>query len=352
MHTVREALTDLDPPPDLVVITTLMTYWYPGARAASELVRTIWPDTPVVLGGVYATACPEHAESLDSFDLILSGPLEAEDNWRSLWRLLKSEPPALPEDAGLTFFRQGYPSPQYSFLLASRGCPLSCTYCASGILYPGLARRDPKNVIDEAARDWQRGARDFAFFDDALLLAPQLWLEELLACLPARLPGVRLHAPNALHVRALDSRTCQLLKAAGLSTIRLGLETANFASRPDSKLSREEWDAGLRNLFAAGFNRRQIGAYILFGLPGQDFNDVHQAAAFAWSYGIQPHVAEYSPIPGSGLFSEAERCSDYPLSEEPLFQNSSVWPCVPGGFSWSARQHLRSLLSSARPKGG
>jgi len=33
-ETVSEALARLDPPPDLVLITSIMTYWYPGAIAA------------------------------------------------------------------------------------------------------------------------------------------------------------------------------------------------------------------------------------------------------------------------------------------------------------------------------
>ena len=39
---------------DAILITSLMTYWYPGVKEAITLVREIHPDVPVILGGVYA----------------------------------------------------------------------------------------------------------------------------------------------------------------------------------------------------------------------------------------------------------------------------------------------------------
>ena len=47
--------------PDAVLVTSMMTYWYPGAFEAIRLVKTLWPDVPVALGGVYAKLCTDHA---------------------------------------------------------------------------------------------------------------------------------------------------------------------------------------------------------------------------------------------------------------------------------------------------
>ena len=40
--------------PDLVLVTSLMTYWYPGVYETIEMIRSVFPQTPVVLGGIYA----------------------------------------------------------------------------------------------------------------------------------------------------------------------------------------------------------------------------------------------------------------------------------------------------------
>lgn len=57
-------------PPDMVFVTSMMTYWYPGVFEVIRIVNELLPDAPVVLGGNYATICPDHA-SLSGADFIL-----------------------------------------------------------------------------------------------------------------------------------------------------------------------------------------------------------------------------------------------------------------------------------------
>lgn len=38
--------------PDIVFITTLMTYWYPGALRAIQIVRELYSKVPVAVGGI------------------------------------------------------------------------------------------------------------------------------------------------------------------------------------------------------------------------------------------------------------------------------------------------------------
>ena len=82
--------------PDLVLVTTIMTYWYPGAVEAVRLVRTVFPKAKIVVGGIYTSLCPSHAaeqmaasrpyrgkgRSLDVLricgaDLLMCSPLQA-----------------------------------------------------------------------------------------------------------------------------------------------------------------------------------------------------------------------------------------------------------------------------------
>ncbi|GAB1409009.1 B12-binding domain-containing radical SAM protein [Desulfovibrionales bacterium] len=331
LETARAALTGLTPRPDLVLITTVMTYWYPGAHEALAMVRSIWPNVPVIVGGIYATLCPDHASTLDA-DLVVSGPGEASSTWNAIWKTLGATPPLLPDHAGFGLALDLYTQPDFSVLLGSRGCPFHCAYCASNLLYPGFQQTTAEHMLDVLKEEYARGVRDFAFYDDALLIRPETWLWPALDWLKDT--SVRLHTPNAMHVRYLTPEVCARLKRAGLHTVRLGLETADFTQRLDAKLSRQEWEHGLSRLFEAGFQPEQIGAYILFGLPNQDMDSVVQAINLAHASGIRPDLAYYTPIPGSPLFAEACAASDLPLAQEPLCQNNSLWPCVPGGFSW------------------
>jgi hypothetical protein len=63
-------------PPDLVLVTSMMTYWYPGVRETIGRIKTVFPRVPVVLGGIYATLCPDHARHTCGADRVTIGPGE------------------------------------------------------------------------------------------------------------------------------------------------------------------------------------------------------------------------------------------------------------------------------------
>lgn len=341
--TVRHALQSLAPVPDLVLVTTVMTYWYPGAAEAIRMAREIWPRVPVVLGGVYATLCPEHAAGLGA-DLVLPGRMEEPHVWERLWGLLGGGAPSLPEAAGLELALDLYESPAFSIILGSRGCPFRCAYCASGSLHPGFRQARAGSVLAAVQREYARGVRDFAFYDDALLVSPQTWLWPLLDWFEGK--GARLHTPNAMHVRYLTPEVCARLRRAGFRTIRLGLETEDFEHRRDVKLSREQWEAGVAALRGAGFGPGEVAAYILFGLPDQDASEVERTIALARAWGVRPELAHFTPIPSSPLFDRACEISPWPLRSEPLCQNNSIWPCVPGGYSPQQARRWQELLTA------
>jgi hypothetical protein len=85
----------------------------------------------------------------------------------------------------------------------------------------------------------------------------------------------------------------------------------------------------------------------LFGLPDQTEQGVLAAIRLAAASGIRPHLAHYSPLPGSTLFKRACEVSTWPIDQDPLFQNNSIWPCSPGGFSWEKRQFWQQQIEQA-----
>lgn len=338
---VRGALRALDPIPDLVLVTTIMTYWYPGALEAITMIRELWPQVPIILGGVYPTLCPEHARTLGA-DYVFAGRLEDQVNWEKLWQILKLSAPLLPRGAGLDLALDLYADPKFSIILGSRGCPFRCAYCASHSLYPSFRQVDWPSLLNIVQGEYARGVRDFVFYDDALLIQPETWLWPLLDWFEGK--GVRLHTPNAMHARYLTPEVCHRFKRAGVHTIRLGLETEDFDHRVDSKLSREEWLSALASLAEAGFETHQVGAYILFGLPDQDLEIVKSTIVHVRAQGVRPELAYYTPIPTSPLFEQACQSSPWPLAAEPLSQNNAVWPCVPGGYTREKARYWRDFL--------
>lgn len=337
--------------PDLVLVTSLMTYWYPGVQETIKILKGVWPEVTVVLGGVYASLCRNHAEQHSAADRIQTGPAE-----EYILKLVGDytgfhvRPDFDPEDLDT------YPYPacdlqskiNYVPLLTSRGCPFACKYCASHFLSSKRMVRRPELVVEEI-RYWheQHGVKDFAFYDDALLVnAPTHAVPMFEGIIKAGLK-VDFHTPNALHIREITRRTARLMYRAGFKTLRLGLETTAFEARKelDYKVTAAEFKRALDRLKEAGFQKNQIGAYLLTGLPGQDLHVLEDSIKTVKQAGITPILAHYSPIPHTALWQEALASSRYNLAADPIFTNNAISPCQDKPFSWQRLAHLKNLTS-------
>jgi len=337
------------PKPAAILVTSLMTYWYPGVAAAIGLVREHFPGVPVILGGIYATLCPEHARQHSGADQVVAGPGEA-----AVFTLLK-EITACSSVGATSSGSDGLDSLPYPALhlldqltyipiLASRGCPLDCSYCASRLLQPAYRRRQPKAVAEELIH-WQErfGLSDAAFYDDALLVAAEEHLLVVLEELARLGRSFRFHTPNGLHARLITREVARGLKRANFVTLRLGAETTALGpARLDQKLVKGELETALAHLREAGFSRESIGVYLLIGLPDQEEDEVVASINEVKALGATPVLALYSPIPGTALWSRAVATSRYDLNADPIFHNNSLFPCWPE-FSWDRYSRLKRL---------
>lgn len=64
--------------PDVICFTSGMTYWYPGLFKSIRMARDFFKGAPVLLGGIYATLCREHASKYSGADFIIEGRGELE----------------------------------------------------------------------------------------------------------------------------------------------------------------------------------------------------------------------------------------------------------------------------------
>jgi len=333
--------------PAAILVTSLMTYWYPGVIEAIAMAREVHPGTPILLGGIYARLCEQHAIATSGADRVVT-----EISLHTMVRLLDDlrdfgvegdkvpSPNELPIPAFDLFHALDHVP-----LLTSTGCPYRCEYCASRFLNPKFIRRDPHQVADEILH-WhrERGVRDFAFYDDALILGFEKHLGLILEALVKQDLGLRFHTPNAIHVRELSSEATNLLWRAGFKTLRLGFETSDMTLHHclDRKLSEGDFERAITSLLKAGFSKAQIGAYILAGLPGQSVGSVKESAEFVSQTGAMPYLAEYSPIPHTPLWDKAVASSQYDLVSEPLFHNNTLLPC------WNEEQRKEFRQVKAR----
>ncbi|MCD6298946.1 MAG: radical SAM protein, partial [Deltaproteobacteria bacterium] len=316
--------------PKAILVTSLMTYWYPGVEEVIGLSRKMHPNVPVILGGIYARLCHNHAVQNSGADLVatnhkLDSLLEILDGYGISTPGDPPDPdrPYKPAFDLLT-------RPEYICILTSTGCPYRCRYCASHFLNPELIRRDPGEVLEEILH-WHRNfnVRDFAFYDDALLVSSDTHLAPLLEELARLELDLRFHTPNALHIKEITPDIASLMHQTGFRTIRLGLETSDFSIHRylDNKVTEGDFERAVNSLLKAGFAKNQIGAYVLMGLPGQSVDSVFESIDFVGKTGATPYLAEYSPIPHTPMWEQAVNHSQYDLVEEPLFHNNTLLPC-------------------------
>lgn len=355
ISTFQEILRSL-PRPDLVLVGSMMTYWYPGVFEAIRQVKSVFPGVPVVLGGHYVTLCRDHA-ALSGADILVEGM--GESALPSLCRnILGEEMRFIPS---LNDY-DAYPYPAFDLLprndqipiLTSRGCPYDCTYCAARILNPGFVRRDPYKVVEEIEFWYKKYSMvNFAFYDDALLIQPSEMFIPLAEELIRRKLPCRFHCPNGLHLREVTQNIARLMYRAGFQTIRFGFETSDRQRQRETggKVKNSELETAVAYLKEAGYRDHDIGVYLLCGLPNQDALEVRRSIDYVYACGGRPIIAEYSPIPGTALWNEAVAASPFPLAEEPLYHNNTLLPCRNENLNYDMYRSLKMLTKQGTRKG-
>ncbi len=323
--------------PDVIMVTSGMTYWYPGPFEAIRRAKDRFPDVPVVLGGIYASLCYDHARRNSGADYVITGEGEVQalqlvdqlTGDMSEYAPFASGLDSLPQPLHQLRRNQGYVA-----LETSRGCPFRCTYCAAHLLHPkGVRRRNPLRVVQEIEYcHHELGIRDFAFYDDALLVDADRHIHMILDEILERGLDCRFHTPNGLHVACIDEALAAKIYRAGFKTIRLGLETSNVSEqrRTGGKVSNKEFQRGVQNLRNAGFRAEEITAYILIGLPGHSLEEALESVAFVHDCGVLAQAALYSPVPGTAEWQRAVQEWAFDTEADPLLHNNSIYP-----FPWS-----------------
>lgn len=234
-----------------IVGVSVVTDHFPFVRKLVGRIRERFgPDSPaIIFGGPHATIMPE--QCLKFCDYAVKG--EAEETMLAIctnFKDIKSIP-------GICFFDDGqlvknppatlvqdldkYPIPDYTdykdlddyIILASRGCPYSCSYCYNNYLkklYNGtgryLRKRGVSSVIAEllAARDASPKLKTISFYDDTLLARNSKELLELFSQYKSEigLPFFCLASPAQL-----SEEKIKILAWAGLTRMQIGIQTGS-----------------------------------------------------------------------------------------------------------------------------
>jgi radical SAM superfamily enzyme YgiQ (UPF0313 family) len=253
---------------------------------------------PIIVGGVHATLNPE--EIFEFADIVCIGEgeypilklLQGKKDIKNLW--FKGQPK--PELRPLTNNLDELPFPDYSLfdmgkilkktdgtfaVIASRGCPMSCSYCANHALretYKGLGTyfrfRSVKNTISMLEYYLLKypQIKHFTFADDIFGINRE-WVKEF---------SYKYHSVGFdcnLRVEMVDEDLLLDLKSADCSMVELGIESGNEQIRSEvlnRKMTNEQMVNAFDMAHKLGLKTR---SYNMVGLPFETAVNIQETIA-------------------------------------------------------------------------
>jgi radical SAM superfamily enzyme YgiQ (UPF0313 family) len=294
----------------------------------------------IVVGGHHPTALPEAVMCEPAVDFVLRG--EGEKSLPLLADALKkdkghdhvpgivfrkSDGSLQVSDPAVTSESDHFPMPDFTVvrrnyyqrfgkdslsITAGRGCPLNCSYCATGRnSWMGYRRRSVSSVLDEIRTAAEGRRIGFIDFEDENLTMDREWFLELMA-------GIRLlfgdekpelRAMNGLFPPTLSEKVVQAMKLCGFKALNLSLGSADKGqlkrfNRPDV---RNAFDRALHH--AKELNLSAVG-YIIVGAPNQPPESSVEDLLYLARRRVLAGVSVFYPAPGS---VDYKRCADLVL---------------------------------------
>lgn len=329
--------------PKAFLVTTAMTYHYPGAQEICNHLKKNYPNIPIIFGGIYNTLCPDHSREKIKADFFVYGKGELQclkildfiTGKDRDYNLVNTRFDLLPSpDYTL------YPHIDFTTILTSVGCTYNCSYCATSILQPCYIRRSPENVISEILY-WKKkyNVINHVFFDDALLLDSANNIEPILDRFiwERKRNHMRIcfHCPNSTHAICITQKLARKLWKAGFKLFRVSIETTDkdMQLNTGGKCTTKQATDAIENLRLGGFPSRLIGVYVLIGYPGQTMKQTVHTLLTVHSHGATNIPLAYSPIHGTKDFIQLQKDGIIPQNYDPILANRQLYSLANDKFT-------------------
>ncbi|MDR4506729.1 MAG: B12-binding domain-containing radical SAM protein [Candidatus Brocadiaceae bacterium] len=314
--------------PDLVGIT-VMTPKVASAFTVASLVKKYNRNCTVVFGGPHATLRPDEIlrNSMD-VDFVING--EGEEVFLELVNTLREKTGSFDDIGGLSFRREGknvhnetrtfinnldelsipdreallgsrtYTSEDMGLLMGSRGCPYSCSYCATQIWSKKVRYRSIANILEEIKQvQYRFGTHQFTFKDDSFSVNRKRVIEFCNQLISA---DIKVKWDCNTRVDLVDLELLQIMKRAGCNSIKVGVESGSerILKLINKGITLERIKTAAHLFKKAGIHWT---TYFMMGIPTETREDIEKTLDLL--YDIKPSFASigvYEPFPGTGLF--------------------------------------------------
>jgi len=336
----------------LVGISSLFTAYAEEALETARVIKRFLPDSKVVMGGHHPTHLPEAVLKEPAVDFVIRG--EGERAMAELAMALSAgcpvsgvgglcyrtrsgqivvNPPAVlenPDDfprPSLDLVDQafyGRRDGNSTVVTASRGCPMTCSYCCVAAPASRYRRRSVDAVFAEVKHAVVHLGARFVDFEDENLTLDRSWCHDLFSRIVRELGEypLELRAMNGLYAPSLDDDLVGVMHRAGFRALNLSLCTLSPAQlkRFGRRDVRASYERAIESLARRGM---ESVTYILVGAPGQDPLESLEDLVYLASMNTICGVSVYYPAPGSRDYTTLAENNALP-QEFSLMRSSAV----------------------------
>jgi radical SAM superfamily enzyme YgiQ (UPF0313 family) len=343
----EQIVARIDPAAQAIAVTCMFSFSWPMLRELIKTIHARFPDKPIVCGGEHFSALPELCMSTAPIDFVVMG--EGEEIATELFARLGAGVPFDPGAIrGICWRRDGtivrnpraertktvdlIPWPAWDLfdlqayndndlvnglrmgttvpILATRGCPYQCTYCASPSMWTTRwYTREPSDVVDEIETYHRRyGATNFPF-QDLTMIVKKDWIVSFCHELLRRDLDVSWQLPTGTRCEVIDEEVAGLLARAGCRWLSYAPESGSERTREliKKKMKTESLMRAVDASVGAGLH---LSTFIVIGFPHDTPDDLRETARTLRRLarkGVEDvSVHFFYPIPATELFRHVE----------------------------------------------
>lgn len=247
--------------PDLILITSLFTYWAKYVRDAVQYCKKAFPNTKIIVGGIYASLMPEDCKDFTGCDEVYVGICEEAENCKPDYELLDVD---------------------YQIIHSSRGCIRKCPCCGVYEIEPKFTYK--KSIKNEIIK------RKVIFYDNNLLANPfiETILQELVELKKNR-TILSCESQSGFDGRILISnpKLGRLLKTANFINPKIAWD-GDFSEADDIKKQ-------IDILVDSGYKNKEISVFMLFN-HDISFEEMEKKRIKCWQWNVQISDCRYRPL--------------------------------------------------------
>ncbi|MDO9577106.1 MAG: radical SAM protein [Candidatus Cloacimonadales bacterium] len=324
--------------PDAVGITCLTAFYNEVVDLSLKFKKQ---NIKIIIGGVHPTFLPQQTLQESECDFVILGEGE-----KALLKLLQNglDNAEIPGVYSLADFSQddleivkaerienldelpfpdweqidpnSYPPAPHGALIkhypvapitTTRGCPYSCTFCASPGFYNRQIRfRSPENVIEEIKFLIKNfGVKEIHFEDDNLTLKRD-HIEKICQLMIKNNIKISWACPNGIRADAVYESLIKLMKKSGCYLIAFGVESAD--PQILENIGKHESIETIENSINMAYRARlSCQGFFIFGLPGETKETLEKTINFAKKSKLdRAQFIILDVLPGSKLWNDLQ----------------------------------------------